>query len=900
MVAALAVPCHLYPESMQPRDWRISGVDLRLVRRLATELGVSRVLAEVLVRRGLTDPEAARCFLDPGFLVRDPYRMQGMEAARRRIDAALARDEPIVVYGDYDADGITATYVLSSALRELGGTVTTRLPNRFTEGYGLSVAAVEEAAAAGARLLITVDCGIRDVEAVDWARELGIDVIVTDHHEPGDHLPDCLVLSPRVGAYPFADLAGVGVAFKLSHALFERPDRDWVEVPLRLRPLLDAVAVGTVADLVPLRDENRVLTRMGLARWQMSPRLGLVALLEVTGGTAGRVDADTLAFRIAPRLNAAGRLDDASLALSLLDADDWSEACRLARRLDECNAERRQIEAAMLQEAREMLPAEPPPAIVLDAPGWHEGVVGIVASRLAEETQRPTILLCSGEEVAKGSGRSVGNYDLLAAVTACADHLVGFGGHAAACGLRLVRSDIPAFRTAFTRQVERTLPVSVRTRSVDVDAVVAGDELTLTLADELARLAPHGHQNPRVTLLVHDAQVEAPRTSRDGRHLRCRVRVDGVCASAVHFDFPGADDLSGTRFDVPLELTVNEFGGRTSPQARIVALLPLASSDGDLCPTACDASCAERLSGEALLCEVERRRACLAGAADAGRSGPMEPPDGPHVDSDPPRRVARILAMLKNAGRLDDRRGRPLVSTLTSLLAGDERTLVLVADVGRRRPLLTRDVPLVSLGRTAAYVQGGCAAVRLPRLLGSSPLADGGTSDDADRSSAGPPTVIMAGCETAAAFPELPAACRRLIFVDPPPSDDSFCRTVAAAAHADVHLLWGEPEIGFCERVVESDYNIDRRLRSLWRALTASGGDLTAALDAELVNGPFLTKLPVLAAAIQVLSEIGLLEKAAGNDRIGKVDVGTSRTYTAWHRRYRNENRSRSFRTTTS
>lgn len=850
---------------MDSVDWRISGVDLRAARRLAGELDVSRVLGEVLVRRGLTDPEAARSFLEPPFLVRDPYRLHGMDAARRRVDQALQRDELIVVHGDYDADGITATHVLSSALRDLGAAVRTRLPNRFRDGYGLSLQAVEEAAAADARLLITVDCGIRDFAAVDRAVELGLDVVVTDHHAPGERLPDCVVLSPQLGGYPFPHLAGVGMAFKLAHALFERPQADWVEVPLRLRPLLDAVAVGTIADVVPLIDENRVLTTMGLARLQASPPPGLAALLDVSGGSGRPIDADTLAFRIVPRLNAAGRLDDPGLALSLLAAEDWPEACRLARRLDDCNTERRQIEQAMLDEALAALPAEPPPAVVLDAPGWHEGVVGIVANRVAERTGRPTILLCSGEDVAKGSGRSVAGYDLLAAVTACAAPLIGFGGHAAACGLRLRRDDIPTFRRLFVAHVSGTLPDGLLERHLDVDAVVAGDELTLPLAEELGKLAPHGQGNPRVTLLVHGAAVESPKRSRDGRHLRCRVRADGVCSSAVHFDFRGADELDGTRFDVPLELTANDFNGCVTAQARVRALLPLVAVDGDLCATGCDASCAERLAGAALRDEVERRRG-------AGVGGDRTP------------RAAELLAALRADERLDDRRGRPLLSTLTSLLSGSDRTLVLVADVARRRPLLTRDLPLAALGRTAAYVQGACAAARLPALLGATE-----------------PSLIMTGSETAAAHEDLVRACTRLVFIDPPLSEPAFCRIVAASSpKTDVHLLWGEAEIGFAGKIVESDYDIDRRLRAVWRALDGSGGDAAAALDAELVTGPFLTKLPTLAAALQVLDETGLLAPAPGKKPVGRVDLTTSEAYRLWHRRYRRESLPGIFRSTTS
>jgi single-stranded-DNA-specific exonuclease len=861
---------------MDPSPWRIGGVDLRAARHLSAELGVGRVLAEVLVRRGFTDPEAAKAFLSPSFRLRDPFRLAGMDAARRRVDRALQHGEAIVVHGDYDADGITGTFVLASALKELGADVSSRLPSRFAEGYGLSTAAVEEAAAGGAGLLLTVDCGIRDVAAVRRAAELGLDVVVTDHHAPGPELPDCVIVSPMLGDYPFPHLAGVGVAFKLAHALFERPQEPWAEVPLALRKYLDAVAVGTVADVVPLLDENRVLVMMGLARLQTAPNLGLAALLEVAGGPAGTVDAGALAFRVGPRLNAAGRLDDASLALDLLTAEDRGSALRIAHKLDECNAERRQLEQSMLQQALAMVPDPPPAGVVLADLGWHEGVVGIVANRVAEQVRRPAILLCSGDEVAKGSGRSIPGFDLLAAVTASAGPLLGFGGHAAACGLRLRRDDIPHFRDLFVEQVAARLDVDLLEQRLDVDAVAAGDELTLPLAEELAALAPHGVGNPRVTLLVHGAQVEAPRRSRDGRHLRCRVRVDGVCASAVHFDFQGTHAFETARFDVPLELVTDHFNGGVSAQAKVRALMPLVAPQDDLCATHCDGGCPDRLSADDL------RQAVV--------DWPLEGPDDWQAR----------LGEVREDGRLDDRRGRPVISTLTGVLAAGGRTLVLVADVGRRRPLLTRDLPLAALDRQAAYVHDACAAGRLRDLLegappspaapAAAPAAAGPGMAPAAAAPGAAPSVIMATAETAAAYPRLAAAADRVVFVDPPLSGPTFAGVLAALApHADVHLLWGEAEIGFAGKVLGGHYDLDRRLRSLWRTLGRNGGALGLSLDEEMCSGTFLGAAPTLAAALRVLGELGLLVEAGGKNPDGKVDLAASRTYGLWHQRYRNE-----------
>ncbi len=526
-----------------PGTWRIAPAPYSDVRRLAADLGVSEVLAQVLVRRGLGDPAAARSFLYPEFRVHDPYLMAGMAEARERIDRALRRSEPIAVHGDYDADGITATFLLVGVLSELGADVRWRLPNRFSEGYGVSSAAVEELAAAGVKLLITVDCGINAREEVAQAQALGMDVIVTDHHELEGGLPPCVVVSPKLGGYPCAHLAGVGVAFKLAHALLEERGEALVDLPLALRPYTDLVAVGTIADVVPITGENRVLTAIGLGRLRSSPRPGLAALLEVAGGRPESVDAGAVGFRLGPRLNAAGRLEDASIALELLGAPDRDTALPLALRLNELNRERQTIEAAMLESAVALVPDPLPPALVLSSPDWHEGVVGIVASRVAERFHRPAILLSESDDMAKGSGRSIPAFDLLGAVERSSEHLITFGGHRAACGLRLRRDAIPAFREAFVAQAAAALGPDDLQRVRQVDAIVGGDELTLGLADELELLAPHGFGNRQVTLLLHAAEVVAPRLTRDKRHAQYRVRCDGATCQAIHFNFDGLDEL---------------------------------------------------------------------------------------------------------------------------------------------------------------------------------------------------------------------------------------------------------------------------------------------------------------------------------------------------------------------
>lgn len=839
-----------------PETWRAAPAPFAAVRRLAGELGCSEVLAQVLVRRGYSDPAAARAFLHPDFRVHDPYLMTGMAAARRRIDQALRRGERIAVHGDYDADGITATFLLVSLLTELGADVRWRLPNRFSEGYGVSATAVEELAAAGVRLLITVDCGINSRDEVAQAQALGMDVIVTDHHELEGEPPACTVVSPRIGSYPCRHLAGVGVAFKLAHALLEDQGDALVDLPLALRPYTDLVAVGTIADVVPLIEENRVLTAIGLGRLRSTPRPGLAALLEVAGGRAGAADAGTVGFRLGPRLNAAGRLEDASLALELLGAADRAAALPLALRLNELNLERQAIEAGMMNAALAMVPDPLPPALVLSSPDWHEGVVGIVAARIVERFHRPAILLSEGETEAKGSGRSIPAFDLLGAVERCAPHLLTFGGHRAACGLRLRRDAIPALRAAFVAEAAATLDDDDLRRTREVDAIVGGDELTLGLADELELLAPHGFGNRQVTLLLRGAEVVAPRLTRDKRHAQYRVRCAGNSCRAIHFNFDRLDELKAPgRHDVALALTKDEYHGSVSAQVQVRSLHRLVEPEADLCVTACEPGCRERLTGSALW-------AALLGDPDARAKE-----DGAGAAA----AAAAALHAARAAGRLVDRRGRPPVSQLTALAGSGERLLVLVADVAHRRPLLTRDVLAPDLAGTGAYVQAACA----PRLAAAA-AAD----------------VVMTTADVALAEPALMRSFAHVALLDPPYTAASWAAVVAAAPEAHVHALWGAPEADVARRLRESRLDLDAVMRRTWRVLSAGSGRFDERLEQELLGeGAALPSLAALTAALSTLREAGLLVVGAdGGYHLerpqNKVDVTRTDTHRRWHNRY--------------
>ena len=845
---------------MNDDSWHISHVDFGLVRRLAAELDVSQVMAEVLARRGFTDAESARGFLHPDHRLHSPYLLSGMAAARERIDHALQRGEPIAVHGDYDADGITATFVAVEVLQGLGADVRWRLPNRFTEGYGIVGATIQELAADGVRLLVTVDCGVNSVEEVRLAQKLGMDVIVTDHHELAGQLPPCIVVSPKLPGYPFSGLAGVGVAFKLAHALLQDQGDERVELPLSLRPLVDVVAVGTVADLVPLRDENRTLVAMGLGRLRTAPRPGLAALMEAGGMVADQMTAGKIGYRLAPHLNAAGRLEDASLALELLAAADRETALPLALRLNDLNRQRQEIESSIFAAALEMLPEPLPPALVLSSPDWHEGVVGIVASRLAERVYRPTILLSEGEEVAKGSGRSIPGFDLLGAVQASSATLLAYGGHRAACGLRLPCAQIGVFREAFTTSAAARLSPGDLVRRIGVDAITGGDDLTLALADELELLAPHGVGNPAASLLLHGAEVSSPRLTRDRRHLRCTVRCEGASCEAIHFDFHGREDVgAGGRFDIPLALTKNSYGGVVSAQVQVKALYPLAEPGHDLCPTPCTLACGDRLSGADLWRYLEQVELGSLTVSDA---------------------AAANVEQARTESRLLDRRGRSIVAALASLVATGERVLVVVADVARRRPLLARDVLAPELGCEGLYLHGACVAARAG-LAGSSPPDE----------SMHVPGAVMTDCVSAALNPAVVAAFAHVFFVDPPFSGALLDGIVGAAApSAWVHFGWGAGEVHFSEKVLAAGYDLDARLRQVWRAVSGQRGERAGGADESelLADSPFLAELPTVAAALGTLHETGLLAAEEGKNLVrpaeSKVDLSTSRTYVAWRR----------------
>ena len=548
-------------------SWAISPVDARAVAALSHDLGVHEVTASVLARRGLDDPDTARGFLDAELPGHDPFLLGDMAAAVERIRGAIESGRRICVHGDYDVDGICATALAILFLRELGADVDWHLPSRFEEGYGVSRDTLARLADEGVGLVLTVDCGITAVEEVAEATERGVDVVVTDHHRPGETLPDCPLVATRPSGYPFPELCGTGVVHKLGEALLgaDHP---------AVRRNLDLVALATIADVVPLVDENRGLAAAGLRALAATRRPGLQALMRGAGVDPAAVDSGAVGFRLAPRINAAGRLGRPDVALELVLTDDADEARRHAATLEELNRDRQAVEERILREATaavdEMIePRRRRRGYVLWNEDWHEGVIGIVASRLVERFHRPIVLITRSHDGWKGSGRSIPSFDLHGALAACSANLDRFGGHRAAAGLSIAEDRLEAFAEDFAEHADAHLEPDDLFEVVRIDAVVSARDLTLELAEELSRLAPFGLGNPEPTLLVPATEAVAPATVGDGKHLRFRVRQHGQDGgSAIAFG-QGAqlDRLRASgRFDVAFRLKENHWNGTVAPQ----------------------------------------------------------------------------------------------------------------------------------------------------------------------------------------------------------------------------------------------------------------------------------------------------------------------------------------------
>jgi single-stranded-DNA-specific exonuclease len=553
---------------MHDGTWTLADCPPDAQGELVRALGISPLTAAVLVRRGHADAAEARRFLDGEQPPHDPFLLGDMAAACEQIRAAVEHGRRICVHGDYDVDGIAATTLAVLLLRELGADVAWHLPSRFDEGYGVRSETLARLADDGCGLVLTVDCGITAAAEVAEAKARGLDVIVTDHHRPGETLPDCPIVATRPSEYPFPELCGTGVVYKLGQALFGTDS----EIPRRH---LDLVALATIADVVPLVDENRSLAIAGLRALARTSKPGLRALMQRAGVDPATVDSGSVGFRLAPRLNAAGRLGHPREALELLLTEDEAEAGRLADSLEELNRERQAVEGRILREAVAQVEAWLPEkrarrAYAVAGADWHEGVIGIVASRLVERYHRPVVLIAGTDGDWKGSGRSIPSFDLHAALGACADLLGRWGGHRAAAGLSIAEANVDAFGEAFAQQAAAVLDEEDLDPVTSIDAVVArGAELSLDLCAELARLAPFGLGNPAPTLLAPGCGLAEATTVGDGKHLRFRVRRDGRDSGSA-IAFGQGSRLEQLRpdslYDVAFRLEENHWNGTVAPQ----------------------------------------------------------------------------------------------------------------------------------------------------------------------------------------------------------------------------------------------------------------------------------------------------------------------------------------------
>ena len=797
------------PESA-PRSFTLEPFDYGEARAIMDGLGLAEPVAVTLVRRGHRTIDAARAFLEAAD-DHDPFAFADMAAACERIRAAAAGGRRITVHGDYDVDGVCSTAVAVRAIRELGADCDWLIPGRQEDGYGLTMATIERLAARGTSLLLTTDCGIGSVDEVAAARAAGMDVIVTDHHQPGEALPDCPILHPAISGYPFGELCATGVAYKLAAALHG---------PEAVECELDLVALATVADLVPLRGENRALVRRGLAVARRARRPGIRALLAVSSVAPERLDEGDFAFRLGPRINAAGRLYRADAGVELMLTGDESRAQEIAAELERANFERREVERQVVEAAeaaRRELPEElaDAPGLVIAGSGWHPGVVGIVASRLAERHHRPAVLIAlDADGRGRGSGRSVPGFDLLGGLRACERYLTRYGGHRAAAGLEIEAGAVDAFRMAFAAHCAETIGDIPSARIERVDAVVGGESLGHDVAEQLARLAPFGNGNPGVRWLVPAAKVGDVRPMGEGdRHSRFTLSSGSSRALGVAFGVNGSlARVAGEPIDVSLSLELNEWNGAVEPRVVLGQVYSVQADEGG----------PSELSDE----EFWSRHECEL-TSELAWPPPIAPPSG--------RREVVV------------RRGSA-IAAIAALVSSGATVLAMCADAIRRRELVER------AARPARFGGGELAIV-------SARLPDAAVAAAETRVVAGGCGVVLADWAALARDPGLAARCSHVVVVDPPPF--AHLDRLIEGGEGYLHRFADGTESEFALRVHADEWPSRSSLAELYRALGANGaGGLDPRAARRVLCGesrahPHAPE--VTARAARVLADLGLL-----------------------------------------
>ena len=557
--------------------WNVNEPDPRAVNALVSG-GYAPLAAMVLASRGLTSKAQAESYLDCNAPLCDPFLMTDMDLAAGRVGLAMARGEKIAVFGDYDVDGITSTCLLTDFLRSHGANAVSYIPGRLEEGYGLNPIAIRQLHSEGVNLIITVDCGITAVAEAQLCKELGIDLVITDHHECKDVLPEAAaVVDPHRpdGGYPHKNLSGVGVAFKLAAALCG----DQEEV---LRDYADMVCLGTVADVMPLQGENRVFVSRGLESLRHTRRPGIAALMTESGCDPKTVSASSIGFMLAPRINAAGRMGQIELAVELFLTQDPVRATEVAKALCDLNRQRQSVESEIYDQAVSMLPAgQPPEAIVLADESWHQGVVGIVASRIAEEYACPAFLICLDGEHGKASSRSHGGFNLFASLTTLAPLLESYGGHELAAGFTITRGNIPEFRKQICALAAGYYQDDTPRTAMDIDCAIPAELMTIPNIDSLNVLEPCGNACPKPVLMMKNLTIERITMVGGGRHMRLRLRSGRTGLNAIYFSV-NPDSVSiqnGDLVDVAFTPQINEFRGERSVQMNVLDIRPSCNAD---------------------------------------------------------------------------------------------------------------------------------------------------------------------------------------------------------------------------------------------------------------------------------------------------------------------------------
>src|SRR3954447_17352676 len=851
------------------RAFQADPYDYGEVRRLAAALSPADPAPAPLARRGYRTVDAARRFLEARE-EHDPLEFDGIEEVCERILGVVHRGGRITVHGDYDVDGVTSTAILVSTLRSLGAECDWLIPDRLADGYGLTMATVEKLRSRGTDLVITVDCGIGSVEEVAAARAAGMVVVVTDHHLPGAELPDCPIVHPVVSDYPFEGLCAAGVAHKLAIALCDAAGHGAVEtVGGRRHPCdrdLDLVALATVADMVPLVGENRRLVRQGLRVLRDSPRVGLPALMAAARVDPESIDAGTLSFRLAPRINAAGRLCRADAGVELMLTADADRASQIAEELDRANGERRWAEHKVVEGAERARSALPPeladaPALVLAGEGWHPGVVGIAASRLVERHYRPTILLSVDGDRAKGSARSIPGFDLVAALGACDQHLVRYGGHRAAAGLELHPDHLDAFREAFIAQAASEIDPAELVRMEQLDALVGvGREgIGMDLARQLETLGPFGMGNPGPRLLVPSGRLREVRPlGAEGKHSRFQLESGAGRAQGVAFGMNGEiSRREDQALDLSIELEVDRWNGAEQPRVVVRELYPLDSPTADEPrPRACGEHCPapedewwERL---------ERERARVA----EGRPGAL-------LD---------VRAAETCRREAIDRRGGAALAPLAELISSGESVLAICADAGRRARLASAAAdPSRFRAAPRQIACCRCGTASLDVALHTS--ADAGAG------------LVLVDWTVVAQRREAPREFHHVVVIDPAPSEALEGLAWAdTSSHGFLHLAWGPPELQLTARLLGREWDLRAAIAEIWRALAEAGGEAEGeVLRAILEGASDYPRTPETAArCVRVLCELELCEwptdRGAGPLRVlssERTDLGRSRAYGA-------------------